>query len=109
MLLEMCRCEVVDVLEAATSALANLTCYCDLNCKRLMEAGGVKVIVHVLGQIYTGTHSHIVLVVSCTSFFFFCYVLLCCDCELCSQVDAEHDTSTPLSLLHLLFDILDKL
>ena len=58
-LLDMCGCEVVDVLEAATSALANLTCYCDENCKRLMEGGGVKTIVNVLGQTYTGNETEI--------------------------------------------------
>jgi hypothetical protein len=36
-LLASCKLPAVDVLEAATAALSNLTCFCDANCKRIME------------------------------------------------------------------------
>jgi len=49
----MCYGDVVDLLEAATSALANLTCYCDANCRRVMECDGVKAVVRVLAQTYS--------------------------------------------------------
>ena len=52
-LLKMCYGDVVDLLEAATSALANLTCYCDANCRRVMESDGVKAVVRVLAQTYS--------------------------------------------------------
>ena len=52
-LLKMCYGDVVDLLEAATSALANLTCYCDANCRRVMECDGVKAIVRVLASTYS--------------------------------------------------------
>ena len=39
---------VVDVLEAATSALANLTCFSDANCERVLRADGVNVMVTIL-------------------------------------------------------------
>lgn len=39
---------VVDVLEAATAALANLTCFSDANCARVLEANGVEIMVSIL-------------------------------------------------------------
>ena len=49
----MCKSIIVDVLEAATSALANLTCFCDSNCNRVMEAGGVAEMVRLITQAYS--------------------------------------------------------
>lgn len=47
-LLSMCVSTVVDVQEASTAALSNLTCFCDANCKRVLEADGVSIMVHLL-------------------------------------------------------------
>lgn len=54
-LLSMCRDkhQVVDLLEAATAALSNLTCYFDPNCKRVLEADGVQVMVQLITRAYT--------------------------------------------------------
>jgi len=49
----MCSSLVVDVLEAATCALANLTCFCDANCDRVMQCGGVKVMVNLVAHAYS--------------------------------------------------------
>ena len=49
----MCSSIIVDVLEAATSALANLTCFCDSNCNRVMENGGVAEMVRLITQAYS--------------------------------------------------------
>lgn len=49
----MCSSLVVDVLEAATCALANLTCFCDANCDRVMQAGGVQVMVNLVAHAYS--------------------------------------------------------
>ncbi len=48
-LLRMCQGTlVVDILEAATAALANITCFSDANCERVLQEGGVGVMVHLL-------------------------------------------------------------
>ena len=47
-LLDMCDNRIPDVLEAATAALTNLTCLCDQNCLKFLEANGVPVMVSVL-------------------------------------------------------------
>lgn len=47
-LVEMCNSTVVDVLEASTSALANITSFCDPNCERAMRAGAVAVMVRLI-------------------------------------------------------------
>lgn len=52
-LLKLCRCPVVDVLEASTSALSNLTSYCDVNCSKVLELNGVDIIVHVITNAYS--------------------------------------------------------
>lgn len=52
-LLKMCESEIVDVLEASTCALANITCYCDTNCQRVMEADGVNTMVTLITQAYS--------------------------------------------------------
>ncbi|KAJ1435312.1 armadillo-type protein [Ochromonadaceae sp. CCMP2298] len=52
-LLDLCLSAIVDVLEAATSALANLTCLSDHNCTRVLEYGGVDIMVSVV----TSAHS----------------------------------------------------
>ena len=52
-LIDLSICSVVDVLEATTSALANLTCYCDINCKRALEYGAVKSMVRVITHAYS--------------------------------------------------------
>ena len=44
---------VVDVLEGATCALANLTCFCDANCNKVMEAGGVEKMVKLVSHAYS--------------------------------------------------------
>jgi hypothetical protein len=49
----MCKSIVVDVLEAATAALANLTCFCDANCHKVMEGGGVREMVRLVTQAYS--------------------------------------------------------
>lgn len=49
----MCSSIIVDVLEAATSALANLTCFCDSNCNRVMQGGGVAEMVRLVTQSYS--------------------------------------------------------
>jgi hypothetical protein len=52
-LIKMCESLVVDVLEGATCALANLTCFCDPNCERVMEHGGVGVMVNLVAHAYS--------------------------------------------------------
>lgn len=52
-LVNMCSSLVVDVLEATTCALANLTCYCDPNCNKVMEANGVEVMVNLVAHAYS--------------------------------------------------------
>ena len=52
-LINMCTSLVVDVLEAATCALANITCFCDPNCDRVMESGGVEVMVDLVAEAYS--------------------------------------------------------
>jgi hypothetical protein len=52
-LLDMCKSSIVDLLEAATAALANITCYYDPNCKRVMEADGVLTMVSLVIKTYS--------------------------------------------------------
>lgn len=52
-LLEMLTGPVADVLEAATAALANLTCYCDANCQTVFQYDGVRKIMNVITQSYS--------------------------------------------------------
>ena len=52
-LVEMLSSPIVDVLEATTSALANLTCFCDVNCKLALAANGVKKTLRVLTEAYS--------------------------------------------------------
>lgn len=40
----------VDAIQAATAALANLLCFCDANSVRLMEAGGLRVLVGLISS-----------------------------------------------------------
>lgn len=40
----------VDAIQAATAALANLLCFCDANSVRLMEAGGLGVLVGLISS-----------------------------------------------------------
>lgn len=47
-LLFMCDSFVVDVLEASTAALSNLTCFCDSNCQTVIEADGVNKMVKLI-------------------------------------------------------------
>lgn len=47
-LLVMCSIQIPDVLEAATAALANLTSFCDENCRRVLEENGVMMIAQLL-------------------------------------------------------------
>ena len=52
-LVDLLTVKVVDVLEASTSALANMTSFCDRNCKAVILAGGVSKVMHVLTEAYT--------------------------------------------------------
>ena len=52
-LLIVCDYSVVDALEASTAALSNMTSFCDANCKRVMEADGVKTLVRLVTQAYS--------------------------------------------------------
>ncbi len=52
-IISMCTSLVVDVLEGATCALANLTCFCDANCSKVMEAGGVEKMVKLVSHAYS--------------------------------------------------------
>jgi hypothetical protein len=52
-LLSMLDNPVSDVLEGSSAALANLTCYCDKNCQQVLEANGVKKVVHVMTSAYS--------------------------------------------------------
>ena len=47
-LLSLCESQIVDLLEAATRAIANLVSACDDNCRRLLFAGGVDLVVRVV-------------------------------------------------------------
>lgn len=47
-LLALCTSNITDVLEAATSALVNVVCFNDANCKRVVEAGGVPVLLDLV-------------------------------------------------------------
>lgn len=51
--MKLCLCPVVDVLEAVTSALSNLTCYCDFNCLKVLESDGVNIIISVITHSYS--------------------------------------------------------
>ncbi len=52
-LLHMCQQSVVDLLEASTAALANITCYHDGNCKRVLECDGVHIMVTLITTAYS--------------------------------------------------------
>lgn len=52
-LVDLLTVKVVDVLEGSTSALANMTSFCDRNCKAVILAGGVSKVMHVLTEAYT--------------------------------------------------------
>ena len=52
-LLSMCTTALTDLLEAATAALANLTCQFDPNCKRVIDADGIQIMVKLISQAYT--------------------------------------------------------
>lgn len=52
-LIAMCGFSLVDLLEASTAALANMTCYNDKNCGRVIHAGGVKTMVRLIVQSYS--------------------------------------------------------
>ena len=52
-LLSLCNLSIVDALEAATSALSNMTCLCDPNCRRVLEIDGVKKLVKLVTQAYS--------------------------------------------------------
>src|SRR3546814_19650500 len=47
-LLKLCGSNTTDVLEAATAALANIVCFSDTNCKRIVEFGGVSVLLDLV-------------------------------------------------------------
>lgn len=49
-LIELLSVRIPDVLEASTSALANLTSFCDKNCKLVFLSNGVQKIMEVLSQ-----------------------------------------------------------
>ena len=52
-LLSMCTTALTDLLEAATAALSNLTCQFDPNCKRVIDADGIQIMVKLISQAYT--------------------------------------------------------
>jgi len=52
-LVKQCGSPIVDVLEACTSALANLTCYCDANCQKVIENDGVRVVIAMMKSSYS--------------------------------------------------------
>lgn len=52
-LLSLCISRVIDVLEATTAALANMTCYCDWNCQQLLEANGVKIVINLIVAVHS--------------------------------------------------------
>eukprot|EP01038_Epipyxis_sp_PR26KG_P008951 gene8951-12071_t len=53
-LLELCdKVPVVDVLEASTAALANLSCYHDRNCHQIITSNGVKIILQMMKSCYS--------------------------------------------------------
>ena len=52
-LLASLKLPAVDVLEAATAALANITCFCDANCRRILEESGTPVILEIVTRAYT--------------------------------------------------------
>lgn len=52
-LLSMCETAIVDVLEASSSALANLTCFSDANCKTVIDSNGVAVMIKLITQSYS--------------------------------------------------------
>merc|ERR1711871_559885 len=52
-LLENCKLISVDLLESSTAALSNLTCYCDFNCRRVMDYLGVPVILDIVTRAYS--------------------------------------------------------
>jgi hypothetical protein len=53
-LLSVCASSrVVDSLEAVTAALANMTCYCDSNCKKVLEEDGLRTVIRLIKQCYT--------------------------------------------------------
>jgi hypothetical protein len=52
-LVQLCESPIVDLLEASTCALSNLTSYCDSNCRRVLDAGGVQTMVRMITTPYT--------------------------------------------------------
>lgn len=52
-LLSMCTTPLTDLLEASTAALSNLTCQFDPNCKRVIDADGIQIMVNLIAQAYT--------------------------------------------------------
>ena len=52
-LLDLCSSTVTDVLEASSAALANLTSFCDPNCRRVMEYEGVPRLVDLVSMAFS--------------------------------------------------------
>ena len=52
-LIEMLTSTVADVLEGATAALANLTCYCDFNCLQVIEHQGIQKLISIIVYSYS--------------------------------------------------------
>ena len=47
-LLKLCTSKIADVLEACTAALANLVCFNDANCQRVVAASGVPNLLNIV-------------------------------------------------------------
>jgi hypothetical protein len=53
-LVSLCQTSpIVDLLEAVTCSLSNLTSYCDSNCAKVLKAGGVQAMVNMITQPFT--------------------------------------------------------
>lgn len=52
-LIGLCDSKVVDVLESVTSAIANLTSLCDDNCRRLLDMGGIQLVMKIVERVHS--------------------------------------------------------